>query len=176
MHRLVAPVFAACLLAACTAPNAPSYRVEQLLGGSESTALLNHPSRAEKVEAYRIDGMAFMEDRADGAAETIHGFPVLSGPVPVDDASLATLSDLLTSDSTYLWDVAKACEFLPGVAIRYQRPPLGVDVLICYSCDELEVYVDGKKTGHEDFDPRRADLVAVAKRLFPDDDKIQLLK
>ena len=39
-----------------------------------------------------------------------------------------------------------------------------VDVLLCFSCDELETFRGGKRAGHEDFDPRRADLVKVAKR------------
>ena len=98
------------------------------------------------------------------------------GPVPIDEASAHTLTDVLTDDDTYLWDIAKACEFMPGVALRYGRDGMEVDVLLCFSCDELEVYRNGEKVGHEDFDPRRADLVRVAKRLFPDDEAIQGLK
>ena len=56
------------------------------------------------------------------------------------------------------------------------RGEITVDVLLCFSCDELEVFIDGRKVGHEDFDSRRADLVRVAKRTFPDDAAIQKLK
>jgi len=51
-----------------------------------------------------------------------------------------------------------------------------VDVLICFSCDELEIYTNGKRAGHEDFDPQRSNLLRVAKKLFPKDEKIQALK
>lgn len=168
-------VLAPLLASACTAPRGPTQRVEDFLGGPASVGLITGPERTRPIEAWRIDGMAFMEGRAEGAKETIRGYPVLAGPVTVDDASAATLADVLTSDDTYLWDIAKACEFLPGVAFRYSGGDRTVEVLVCFSCDELEVWCDGKKTGHEDFDPRRGDLVRIAQRLFPDDEKIRAL-
>jgi hypothetical protein len=153
----------------------PSSQLHDLLGGAEAHDLLLHPETATSREAWRIDGMAGWVKKEDDPRERFLAYPIISGPVPIDDASTATLSDVLTDDDTYLWDIAKACEFLPGVAFRFERDELQVDVLICFSCDELEVYLDGKEVGHEDFDPRRPDLVAVAKRLFPDDEAIQKL-
>ena len=82
---------------------------------------------------------------------------------------------MLLDDDTYEWEMEKACEFLPGVLLRYDAAP-PVDVLLCFSCDELEVYVGERKVGHEDFDVRRPDLVRVAKRLFTDDPAIRQLK
>ena len=86
------------------------------------------------------------------------------------------MSKLLIDPDTYLWNVAKSCEFMPGVVLRLADAKTQVDVLICFSCDELEIYTNGKRAGHEDFDPRRADLLHVAKKLFPKDEKIQSLK
>jgi hypothetical protein len=139
-------------------------RVSGLVGGEASVETIR---TATNVTAYRLDGR--LGAKAD---KSMHGYPVLAGPVEVDAASRATLADVLLDDDTYLWDVAKACEFMPGVLIRYE----GLDVLLCFSCDELEVYVGNKQVGHEDFDPRRKDLVAVAKRLFPDDAAIGKLR
>jgi len=174
----IAPLALAFALSAvgCTAPGSPSARVERLLGPGTPTRLVTRPEASTTIEAWRIDGMAFMERRADGAQDTLHGYPVLAGPVPVDAESAAVLADVLGDDDTYLWDVAKGCEFLPGVAVRWREGEATVDVLFCFSCDELETYVGDARVGHEDFDPRRRDLVRVAQRLFPEDAQIRELR
>ena len=151
-----------------------SKQVETLLEGAEAYSLIADLSKAKTCEAYRIDGYA-RGAKADHPKK-LHGYPIISGPVPIDDAFRATLSKVLSDPATYLWDVAKGCEFLPGVALRLADAKTQVDVLICFSCDELEIYTNGKRAGHEDFDPRRADLLHVAKKLFPKDKKIQSLK
>jgi hypothetical protein len=140
-------------------------RVTELLGGRDSIAAIE----TARATAYRIDGMG------SGAGAKLHGYPTLSGPVPVDEGSRAEIASVVLDDATYVWESAKACEFLPGVLLRYEAVET-VDVLLCFSCDELEVYVGARKVGHEDFDPRRNDLVRVAKRLFPADKAIQSLR
>jgi len=165
-------MFAVLLLVMTT--SCQSKKVETLLGGAEAYYLVANLFKAKTCEAYRIDGYAHGA-KADNPKK-LHGYPIISGPIPVDDASRATLSKVLTNPDTYLWDVAKGCEFLPGVALRLADAKTQVDVFICFSCDELEIYTNGKRAGHEDFDPRRADLLHVAKKLFPKDKKIQSLK
>ena len=128
-----------------------SSRVRALLGGDAVKT-------ATKVTAYRID---------PASQGDLHGYRQLSGPVPVDDKSRAELADVLLDDDTYLWDISKSCEFMPGVVLRYEGDGT-TDILLCFSCDELSVYREAERVGSEDFDPRRADLVRVAKRLFPD--------
>jgi len=152
----------------------PDQRIQTLMGGEAAYALVADLSKAKTCEAYRIDGYA-RGAKAD-KPKKLHGYPIISGPVPLDDASKTTLSKVFTNPNTYLWDVAKACEFLPGVALRLADEKTQVDALICFSCDEFEFYLNGKRVGHEDFDPRRADLLRIAKKLFPQDDKIQALK
>ena len=149
-------------------------KVETLVGGKEAYALVSDLSKATTCEAYRIDGYA-RGAKADNP-KNLYGFPIISGPAPIDDASQATLSKVLIDPNSYLWDVAKGCEFLPGVALRLADEKTQADVLICFSCDELEFYLNGKRVGHEDFDPRRADLLRIAKKLFPKAEKIQSLK
>ena len=146
-------------------------RVQALVGGEAAALLIADLSKAKTCDAYRIDGFA-REAKGDDPT-TLHGYPILSGPSPINDASRATLSNVLNDPNTYLWNVDKACEFLPGVALRFTGGNVNVDVLICFSCDELEIYTNGKQVGHEDFDPRRHDLLRVIKKLFPDDEVIQ---
>lgn len=175
------PVLSALLLGAslflpsCATANPPQ-RVVDLLGGPAAYALIDAPTGDARVEAYRILPPHLAgEIPVPADSIELHGHQVLAGPVSVDAESIALLSDVLTSDGTYEWDMAKACEFMPGVAIRYVQGELQVDVLLCFSCDELGVYRNGKMVDIEDFDTRRADLVTVAKRLFPADEKIRAL-
>jgi hypothetical protein len=110
------------------------------------------------------------------APELVGGFEAISGPVPVDAATAAELRAIFADDSIYDWERAKGCEFDPGVAIRFTKTSASLDVLLCFHCDELAVYRGTTRVGGEDFDVARPRLVAIAKRLFPADDKIQALK
>ena len=172
MKQLLTSAIAALLLAFLS--GCGNARIQTLMGGEAAYALIADLSKAKTCEAYRIDGYA-RGTKADGPGK-LHGYPIISAPSPLDDASKTTLSKVLTDPNTYLWDVAKGCEFLPGVALRLADANVQVDVLVCFSCDELEMYTNGKRVGHEDFDPRRTDLLRVAKKLFPKDENIQALK
>ncbi|MHC4820681.1 MAG: hypothetical protein ACYTDX_03045 [Planctomycetota bacterium] len=163
-----------CLAGCSSASSKGTSRVVDLVGGPAAYDLVSGKTPASSIQAWRIDGETFLKGTKPGKA--LHGFAVISGPVDVDAASAATLSDAVSTDGTYLWNIAKACEFLPGVAVRWTAGDREVDLLICFSCDEVEFFHDGAKAGHEDMDPRRGDLVRVAKSLFPDDKAIQSLK
>ncbi len=162
-----------CLVGCSSASSKGTSRVVDLVGGPSAYDLVSGKTPATSIQAWRIDGETFLKGAKPG--EALHGFGVISGPVDVDTASAAMLSDVVSTDGTYLWNIAKACEFLPGVAVRWTAGEKEVDLLICFSCDEVEFFHDGAKAGHEDIDPRRADLVRVAKSLFPDDKAIQSL-
>ncbi len=153
-------------------------RVEKLVGGKAAATLIGNLSEAKVCIAYRIDGFQSGQEPLPptGKPQDIHGYPVTSTAVPIDNESRAKLSEVLAAPDTYLWDVDKACEFLPGVALRLTGGDVNVDILICFSCDELEIYRNENLAGHEDFDPRRSDLLRLVKKLFPDDKAIQSLK
>ena len=152
-------------------------RVEKLLGGKAAVSLIADLSQATTCTAYRIASFQSGQKPLPptGKPQAIHGYPVTSNAVAIDDLSRATLSKILGNPDTYLWDEAKACEFLPGIALQLAADSITLDILICFSCDELVFYANGELAGHEDFDPRRADLLNVIKHLFPDDKKIQTL-
>lgn len=180
LARWMLPLVVALVAPACAA-SGPTSRVTALLGGAEAVSVLADRTPSVRREAFRIDGMAAMRPGGAPAATAVggpnvHGFPILGGPVPVDDVSAVELASVLLDDDTYLWDVGKFCVFAPGVAIRETRGSTVVEVLICLSCDEIACYVNGTTQGPEDTDPRRADLVRIAQRLFPDDPKLLALE
>ncbi len=99
-----------------------------------------------------------------------------AGPINVPDEEVSKLRAVLLDESTYGWDYAKGCIPDYGVRIQFQHKTDNVDILLCFECDILLVYHNGKVVGGEDFDDGRAQFVAIVKTLFPDDQAIQSLK
>jgi hypothetical protein len=63
--------------------------------------------------------------------------------------------------------------FRPGVAVRFTRKGVPVDVLLCYVCDEISIFRDGHGFQSGDFEDKR--FVDFAKRMFPNDPAIARL-
>ena len=146
------------------------WRVAQLYGGSTSMGVLEAP---QSVEAFRIDPAL---RTADPKAPRLGDYPILAGPVHADAAAIAELSSILRDPETYDWYRAKGCDFTPGVGLRLVRDASRVEIALCFECDELKIWRMGRTVGMEDFDAARPRLVALVKRLFPDDAAIQALK
>lgn len=85
------------------------------------------------------------------------------------------LADILRKD-IYEWNSAKACEIMPGVAVRFIRGQVQLDVIFCFECDILAIYLNGQEVGSEDFDRAHQELAVVVRELFPADSEIQKLK
>jgi hypothetical protein len=92
--------------------------------------------------------------------------------------TIKKLRAVLLDPTAYEFDVAKACEFVPGVGIRFVDKERTVDVVFCFECDVVAIRTSGSERwqGGGSFDPGRARFVAVMKQVFPDDKVIQELK
>lgn len=138
-----------------------------------------------KVEIFRLDPYG-LETRTS----EISGYPIVSAS-HINDRTLGSkLAAVLLDEKTYSFNSVKLCGFAPGVAFRIWKNNEHVDVLVCFSCDELEiVYQPPADAGHspettqdendarrEDFDAARPVLVRLAKKVFPKDESIQALK
>ena len=51
-----------------------------------------------------------------------------------------------------------------------------MQILVCLSCDELRVLLNGKRVDGEDIDRIRSVLLQATQQAFPDDADIQALK
>lgn len=140
------------------------------LFGARGYESLRHPV---EVEAYRIKPIV---GALRARQKDIGNYPIISGPAKVESKSQKDLQRILSSSLTYSWFSAKSCEFQPGVAVRFIGKESITDVLFCFSCNELKINVDGSRVGGEDFDKRRAELVAIVKRVFPNDGVVQKLE
>ncbi len=172
-HRFCIPLFGLLMFVWSVSDGAASEkrldrRVAKLLGGEKGVKVI---TTADKVEAYRIKP----EYGAGDDVKKIAGFPLISGPHKVDAGHARVLRRVLFNSKTYMFDVAKACEFEPGIVIRFSGKSGMIDVVFCFSCEELKTELDGKRVGYEDFDRARGILVPVMKQIFPKDAEIQEL-
>lgn len=157
-------ILANILLAAACCQGAE--RLNRLFGDKESQAVVAKPM---KVQAYRLPDDSLHQP-------TVKDFKTIAGPVAVDDALAKSVSQLLLDEKSYLWEVGKGCEPSFGVRLEFTQGDKSTDVFFCFDCNILEVYVNGKPVGSEDFDDVRPQLVKAMQKIFPDDKVIQGLK
>ena len=183
---IVALCFAAALLAGCSGDS----QVQRLYGSRHRLDVIAHPT---KVEAYRdaaetprrVEAIYSSKPQSQPSSAPTTGpvlpggLLVLAGPAGVDNATAAELSRILHDPNTYMFGLGKGCMFNPDIAVRFAAADCeSVIVVFCFTCDELEIY-DGatrKSVGGGNDDPWRPRLVAIAKRLFPNDSYIAELK
>jgi hypothetical protein len=164
------------LVAGCSTPGPGEHdnRLEALYGSADAYDLVAGNRASGSVTAYKIDGrQGATGDRGSGE---IAGYGIVGEVVDVSDDAAAALAAVLGDDATYDWDHQKGCKFQPGVAFRWEKRRTTVDVLLCFSCDELEIFLDGEAVGYEDFDAGRARLVRIVKDLFPHDAEAKTLE
>ena len=144
-------------------------RVGEIFGGNRGVALLKH---ADKVEAFRIGKIA---DTLRWPDVLLTDYPIQAGPMPVSPSDTKLLVDTLLDEKSYYWNAAKACIPQPGVRIDFSRGDQTLSILLCFECEILETYLNGKSASGQNFEYAQPTLVRIARKLFPNDPKIQSL-
>jgi hypothetical protein len=104
------------------------------------------------------------------------------GPsVPVPASQARRLKRVMQRSSSYQWSIHKACIPDYGVLFTFRSGGRAVQVALCFNCNMLDVFDGGDDKARPvnslpDFDPMRSDLVAIVKKVFPDDGEIQALE
>lgn len=129
---------------------------------------------ADRVEVFRVAP----EPSVDGSIQKIAFYPILATGNEQGPEFARRLSKLLLGKG--VTQNQKKCGLQPGVAYRVWNGDRAVEVLVCFKCDVLWPHVvsGSAKDAHldwKDFDPIRADLVALTKEAFPKDPEIQAL-
>lgn len=153
------------LLSSCGATHSA---VHDFLGADIARIL----ETASRVETLRIDGS--LESRKL-TGERVGDYPILGLGPELEPAQIETLRDALFDTANWQFDIAKACEFMPGVDYRFIAGGEQVDVLLCFSCDEWGfLYRDRLRI--EDNDRARRKLLELARASFPKDEVLHALK
>ena len=148
--------------------------VESIIGRGGVRTLIAELHKAKTCEVYRVDDSYPGENRLN-KGKKVHGFFVLSEVYPMKDDGIKALSKILLKPNTYFeYAVPIDCAFRPGIAFRFTNGKIEVDLLVCFSCNELRYYLDGNSVGESYF--KSPEILALTKKLFPDDKKIQSLK
>jgi hypothetical protein len=142
--------------------------IQRLFGGPAGATTLKY---VDRVEAYLIDDHAVAKEGAVGLLR----YPISKGPMLVSSPDATALKRALLDRNSYVWDVHKACMPAYGVRLDFIRSDHQVSVLLCFECEILSTYLDGKFVSVEDFDGARPTLGRIVRSTFPDDPKIQLL-
>jgi hypothetical protein len=84
------------------------------------------------------------------------------------------------SSSYYQGSNSKNCIPDYGVLFTFRDHQRVIQVALCFKCNMLGVFDGGDDKARSvntlpDFDPMRGDLVAIVKKVFPDDSEIQAL-
>ena len=115
-------------------------------------------------EAYEVT-VPISADQKEGQSQSLHGYPIVSGPLTIDLTDQKTLQLILQSRDTYLTNaVPHDCAFQPGVAFRFTEKSV-VDILLCFKCAELRYYLNGEIIWQTYFKPE--ELEGLVKKLFP---------
>ena len=124
-------------------------------------------------EVLRVDD-SYPSEGQEQNGNSLHGYEIISDCVVLNSASRKELSFIIEDRDTYLrHSVPVDCLFRPGVAFRFSNQQNQVHLLICFSCNELRYYLDGKVVGQSYF--KSQELRFLVKELFPKEDKIQKL-
>lgn len=165
-------------LAACGAGREPGEADSAAAAflGADAVAILAAP---ERIESFRV---ARPLDRPIDTGRALAGVERLSDGPLLDAAQAALVRDLLFTEDSYLFELAKGCIPTPGVLLRAWRGGRHADLYLCFECQMWAVTVDtpadrfplGREW--EDFDPVQRPLVALVKALFPSDAALQALR
>jgi hypothetical protein len=145
--------------------------VKSIVGGPGALHLVKN---IQLCEAYRVDD-AYPGESEAVFNKKIHGYGVVSGPVNLDVPDKALLSQALVDSKTYVhYSEPIDCLFRPGVAFRFSDASNELNLLICFSCNELKYFSTDGEVGGSYF--RSMKIKKLAKKLFPEDSEIQSLK
>ncbi len=144
--------------------------ISKLFGGPAGMSVLNN---ADRIAAYRIEKPA---DRNKWSDEDLLNFAIVDGPISVSQSDAQALLATLQERKSFAWDAKKACMPTPEVRLDFIRGNDRLSVLLCFECDILENFLNGKLVGGQNFDNARPTLVRIARSIFPDDPKIQSLR
>jgi hypothetical protein len=126
------------------------------------------------VEAFRVDTSTRV---AEAGERRIGTYRALAGPFAVGASEVAMLKDLVSGDSRGAGGGAMTnCKFQPLVAYRFVGRGEVVDVLVCFTCNELATFLNERPMGLGTLGDRRAAWVRLTQRVFPNDGIVTALQ
>ena len=93
-------------------------------------------------EVYMVDD-SYPNGRQIENGKPLHGYGMLSKPITLPKNNREDLMRVLTDTKTYISHaVPPDCLFRPGVAFRFNNGGKNIELLVCFSCNELRYYME----------------------------------
>ena len=181
MKQLFLPIafalFAGLSLAAENPSQIEGATPEKIVGGAENLNILND---ATEVTVFRV----VPENKVERKMRiTIDGYNCESPPQVVSGRefrkAVTAFSEVRNFGGMLM------CDFDPSVILRFKADSKTLDVVVCFRCHEVCLYRDGELVRRDlkwaeskstFFGDARVGFTAVAKKAFPHDSEIKLLK
>lgn len=116
----------------------------QITLGAETVEVLQKPDR---VDVYKIVALDYGLDKSQkgNSQNSIGGHPITGVGNPLDaKVNARQLGKILTGRNAYFpfggSDVFSSCGFSPGLAFRFTKGSLTVNVLACYQCQHIAFF------------------------------------
>ncbi len=117
----------------------------------------------DTVQAFKVNSVNIQ--KGEEVESRIGKYRILAGPVEVKEKEAADLANILAKN-IYDWEMAKACEFQPGIAVRFTKGEVVVEIQFCFKCEEMMILLNDKSVGSEDFDRATKQLDEIFRRVF----------
>ena len=118
-----------------------------------------------EMSVMLIDGSVAL-DRVDHI-EYCDEYPIVRDLGAVDKSQTSEFMDILLDTRSYDWsDGAVGCILIPGVRVAFSDGRRRIDILFCFECEILTVYVDGDPFSGADFTEGRGRIAAWFARNF----------
>jgi len=141
-------------------------QVEKLLSGKEIYA------DATRVIPVLVNGEAGSGEKK----ENLEGFAVTKKGPPLSPAQVTRLQTVIFNKATYDFNSQKRCAFHPYVGFIFETAGKQAHALFCFSCSEVAFGRNAAQGNIEDFDAARAEVISIAREIFPADPKLAALK
>jgi hypothetical protein len=107
----------------------------------------------------------------------IGGYEVIGKTAAISKEQSAQLATLLKDSAGFPQGQPAKCGFRPGVVFRFGSGADAIDMLVCFSCDEIALVPYGKDAvATSGFSQSSRDVMLnLTKKLFPTDEAIQAL-
>jgi hypothetical protein len=158
--------FATTLLLACATVAQAAEKPLAALVGDRAPASIQRTMTSPTPKTQLSPSLTYVAD-----------YEVIGATVSLSEAQSARLAALLKNPASFTTAGQKFCGFRPGVAYRCGTGSKAIDLLVCFSCDEIAVVpLNGSIVASYSVpQPARDVLLGLAKELLPNDEAIQAL-
>ncbi|HZK81156.1 MAG TPA: hypothetical protein VFC46_08825 [Humisphaera sp.] len=124
---------------------------------------------APTVESYRI-----MPTRGEDSSQGVLGYKIIARGSPLDEMTVRKLTRLVFDPRAFKGDTWCG-DIEPGVAFRFVGDSHVLTILICFKCEELELWLDGKSLGKRLFIGVQPEMLQLVQHVFPNDETLRAI-